>query len=106
MAPSRNMVKPAGEWNSSKVVVRGKDVEHWLNGRKILSFNLDSPEVKAGIAKSKFKSVEGFAPGHGHFLLQDHGDEVWFRNIRVTTQRRCVRRSMRWLRGASSSNRR
>ncbi len=77
-------LKPAGEWNTSRVVVRGKDVEHWLNGKKILSFNLDSPEVKAGIAKSKFKAEPGFGDKiAGHLMLTHHGDEAWFRNVKI-----------------------
>jgi hypothetical protein len=82
-APDKPL-KPAGEWNSSKVVVRGKDVEHWLNGKKILSFNLDSPEVKAGIAKSKFKDEPGYGDKiAGHLMLTHHGDEAWFRNVKI-----------------------
>ena len=49
-------LKKAGEWNQSKIVVRGKDVEHWLNGKKVLAYNLDSPEVKALQAKAKEKA--------------------------------------------------
>jgi hypothetical protein len=77
-------LKPAGEWNVSKVVIRGKDVEHWLNGRKVLSFNLDNPEVKAGIAKSKFKDEPGFGDKiAGHLMLTHHGDEAWFKNVKI-----------------------
>jgi hypothetical protein len=77
-------IKPAGEWNVSRVVVRGKNVEHWLNGMKVLSYNLDSPEVKAGIAKSKFKDEPGFGDKiAGHLMLTHHGDEAWFRNVKI-----------------------
>jgi hypothetical protein len=77
-------LKPAGEWNVSRVVVRGKNIEHWLNGKNILSFNLDSPEVKAGIAKSKFKDEPGFGDKiAGHLMLTHHGDEAWFRNVKI-----------------------
>jgi hypothetical protein len=82
-APDKPL-KAAGEWNVSKVVVRGKDIEHWLNGKKILSFNLDSPEVKAGIAKSKFKDEPGYGDKiAGHLMLTHHGDEAWFRNLKI-----------------------
>jgi 3-keto-disaccharide hydrolase len=76
--------KPAGEWNESRILVKGNHVEHWLNGRKVLEYELGSPELQAAIAKSKFKDVAGFdAKLEGHILLQDHGDEVWYRNLRI-----------------------
>jgi hypothetical protein len=76
--------KAAGEWNTSRVVARGKDVEHWLNGTKVLSYTLDSPALREAIAKSKFKDVERFGkPQEGLILLQDHGDAVCYRNIKV-----------------------
>jgi hypothetical protein len=77
-------IKPAGEWNTSRVVVRGADVEHWLNGTKVLSYTLDSPALREAIAKSKFKDVERFGkPQDGLILLQDHGDAVCYRNVKV-----------------------
>jgi hypothetical protein len=77
-------VKPAGEWNTSRVVVRGQTVEHWLNGKKVLQYELNSPALNAAIEKSKFKGIERFGKRqNGHILLQDHGDEVWFRNIKI-----------------------
>jgi hypothetical protein len=77
-------LKPAGEWNTSRIVVRGQTVEHWLNGTKILSYTLDSPELRAAIAKSKFKDVARFGKRqNGHILLQDHGDQVWYRNVKI-----------------------
>ena len=77
-------LKPAGEWNTSRVVVRGKDVEHWLNGTKVLGYTLDSPALKEAVAKSKFKDVERFGkPQNGLILLQDHGDAVCYRNVKV-----------------------
>jgi hypothetical protein len=77
-------VCPIGQWNQSRVLVKGNHVEHWLNGQKILAYELGSPELKAAIAKSKFKDVPGFDQKlRGHILLQDHGDEVWFRSIKI-----------------------
>jgi hypothetical protein len=76
--------KPAGEWNTSRVVVKGKDVEHWLNGTKVLAYTLDSPALNDAIAKSKFKGIERFGkPQQGLILLQDHGDAVCYRNVKV-----------------------
>jgi len=78
-------LRPVGEWNQSRVLVKGNHVEHWLNGRKVVEYELGSPELKAAIAKSKFKDVAGFGTKiPGHILLQDHGDEVAFRNIKIT----------------------
>jgi hypothetical protein len=76
--------KPAGEVNQSRIVVAGDRVEHWLNGACVLTYQLGSPEVKAAVARSKFKEVAGFgAKVRGHLLLQDHGGEVAFRNLKL-----------------------
>jgi hypothetical protein len=76
--------KPAGEWNTSRVVVRGNEVEHWLNGTKVLSYTLDSPALREAIAKSKFKGIERFGKAQpGLILLQDHGDAVCYRNVKI-----------------------
>jgi hypothetical protein len=77
-------LRPVGEWNESRVLVSGTHVEHWLNGAKVLEYEMGSAPVKAAIAKSKFKDVTGFGTKiDGHILLQDHGDEVAFRNLKV-----------------------
>ncbi|MEO5804382.1 MAG: DUF1080 domain-containing protein [Verrucomicrobiota bacterium] len=77
-------VKPFGEWNESRILVRGNHVEHWLNGKKVLAYELGSPELKAAIAQSKFKDVKDFGEKiKGHVLLTDHLDEVWYRNIKI-----------------------
>ena len=77
-------IKPAGEWNTSEVTVHGNHVEHILNGKKVLEYELDSPELRAAIAKSKFKDIARFGkPQKGHILVQDHGDQVWFRNVQI-----------------------
>ncbi len=77
-------VKPIGEWNDSRVVVSGNHVEHWLNGAKVLEYTLESPELKAAIAKSKFKTIDDFDKAlDAHILLQDHGNEVCFRSIKI-----------------------
>jgi len=77
-------MKPAGEWNTSEVIVRGAHVDHILNGKKVLEYELDSPALRAAIAKSKFKDIARFGkPQNGHILLQDHGDQVWYRRIEI-----------------------
>jgi len=83
-APANKPIKPAGEINSGRIVVNGMHVEHWLNGVKVIEYELDSPALKAAKAKSKFKDEPGCGTKlKGHILLQDHGDEVAFRNIRI-----------------------
>jgi len=77
-------MKPAGQWNTSEVIVKGKHVTHILNGKTVLEYDLESPELKAAIAKSKFKDIARFGtPQDGHILLQDHGDLVWYRKIEI-----------------------
>jgi hypothetical protein len=77
-------VKRPGEWNQSRLVIQGTKVEHWLNGKKVLSYTLGSPELKAAIADSKFKDVPGFGEKtKGHIMLTDHNGETWYRNIRL-----------------------
>ena len=82
-AADKPLRKP-GEWNQSKIVVRGKTVEHWLNGRNVLTYELGSEAVKAGIAKSKFKNDVGFGDKiAGHIMLTYHNDDSWYRNIKI-----------------------
>ncbi|MES2982831.1 MAG: DUF1080 domain-containing protein [Verrucomicrobiota bacterium] len=77
-------LKPVGEWNSSKIVVKGKSVEHWLNGARVLAYELESEELKAAIAKSKFAKANGYEKKiEGHIVLTDHIDECFFRNIKI-----------------------
>jgi hypothetical protein len=85
LPPSQNKpLKPPGEWNQSRVLVKGNHVEHWLNGAKVLAYELGSEQVKAGVATSKFKSVKGFGEKvRGHILLTDHKDEACFRNVKI-----------------------
>jgi hypothetical protein len=78
------VVKPAGEWNSARILVRGNHVEHWLNGQKIVDAELWSDDWNRRLAASKFTQWPGFArAARGHIGLQDHGDRVAFRNIRL-----------------------
>jgi hypothetical protein len=85
LPPNGNKVlRPVGEFNQSRILVKGNQVEHWLNGNKVLDYELNSESLKAAIAKSKFKNVAGFGTKlRGHILLQDHGDEVRYRNLKI-----------------------
>jgi hypothetical protein len=77
-------VKPPGQINSSRILVKGNHVEHWLNGVKVLEYECGSEVVKTAVAASKFKDKAGFGDKvRGHLLLQDHNSEVWFRNLRI-----------------------
>jgi hypothetical protein len=77
-------LKPAGEFNESRIVVRGKHVEHWLNGSKILEYELESPAFLRLVAASKYRDLPGFGTKFKtRIQLQDHGDEIWFRNMKI-----------------------
>ncbi len=80
------VAKPAGEWNKVRIIKNQGKVEHWMNGVKIVEYDMNSPEWPELIAKSKFKDMKGFglAP-KGKISLQDHGDKVWYRNIKIKT---------------------
>lgn len=74
----------AGEWNHVRIRIRNGVVQHWLNDRKVVECRIDDEAWKAKIAGSKFGVYEGFGvQPKGHIALQDHGDEVWYRNIVV-----------------------
>ena len=77
-------VRPAGEWNQVKLVVTPGRVEHWLNGKKQVSYDNTSDEWTAMIAGSKFKDMKNWGTfTGGKISLQDHGDPVWFRKVRI-----------------------
>ena len=83
-APARDMTRPPGEWNQGRIVVRHNHVEHWLNGAKVVEYDLGSPDFKARVAASKFAQWPQFASAaSGHIALQNHGNEVWFRDLKI-----------------------
>ncbi|MCP5115361.1 MAG: DUF1080 domain-containing protein, partial [bacterium] len=80
--PEKDAAKLAGEWNTSRIVAKGNHVEHWLNGVKVLAYELHTPDWKQRVGKSKFaKHPQYGAAREGHIVLQDHGSGVWFRNL-------------------------
>jgi hypothetical protein len=83
-ANERKRVRPVGEWNESRIVFRGTHGEHWLNGEKVVEYDLGTPAMNAALAASKYKTIPWFGERRrGHVVLQDHGDEVYFRNIKI-----------------------
>jgi hypothetical protein len=84
LAPHDRPTKPGGEWNSSRIVIKGDRVEHWLNGKNVLTYTLGSLEVKAGVAASKFSKQPGFGDKiTGHIMLTYHQDECWYKNVKI-----------------------
>jgi Domain of Unknown Function (DUF1080) len=84
VGPTEPAAKPAGQWNQARILMKGNHVEHWLNGKKVVDYEWGSPEIQKLIAASKFKDMPLFmkAP-EGYIAIQHHGEEAWFRNIRV-----------------------
>ena len=72
-----------GEWNKARIVAKGPKIEHWLNGAKVLELEVGSEEWEKARKASKFKGKADFGSGPGKLLIQDHGDEAWFRAIRL-----------------------
>ena len=83
-APSQNTVHTPGEWNQSRIVVNNGHVEHWLNGVKVVEYELWSNDWKTRVANSKFKAWPDYGMAKaGRLALQEHGFEVAFRNIKI-----------------------
>ena len=83
-AVSSKPAKAIGEWNTAKVVSNGSHVEHWLNGIMVIAYERGSDAFKASVAESKYKEIPGFGLGKkGRLLLQDHGNKVYFKNIKI-----------------------
>jgi hypothetical protein len=82
--PSVSAARPAGEWNHVRIVAVANHVEHWLNGEKIVEYEIGSEDWRRRVAASKFIEMPGYGRyRRGHIALQDHGDRVWYRNIRI-----------------------
>jgi len=83
-APVRDVTKPTGEWNESRLKIEHRHVQHWLNGVLIVEYELWSPDFTQRVAASKFASMPEFGRfDRGGIALQDHGDVVAFRNIKL-----------------------
>ncbi len=83
-AAANKPIRPVGEWNTARIVVRGQHGEHWLNGVKVLEYDRNTPDFRARVAESKFHVYPGFGEANsGYILLQDHGFPVSFRNVKI-----------------------
>lgn len=83
--PSKDKIlRPSGKWNKVSIIAKGKHIEHWLNGKKILSYERGTEEFRKLVGQSKFKDVANYGEAdEGYILLQEHQDEVSFRNIKI-----------------------
>ena len=83
-APTNKVTWPVAQWNHARIVSQGKHVEFWLNGAKTVEFERGSADFRAAVAASKFKNIPDFGEwADGHILLQEHGSEVSFRNVKI-----------------------
>ncbi len=83
-AATGGKLKSVGEWNSSKIIASGNHIEHWLNGKKVVEYQISSEEWLATKKASKWNDAKGYAASpKGHIDFQDHGGEVWYKNIMV-----------------------
>lgn len=84
IAPQNKVLKPIGEYNEAKLVVKNNHVEHWLNNKKVVEYEIESAALNKLITESKFKSNPDFAKStNGCIMFQHHGQKVWLRNVKV-----------------------
>jgi len=87
-APAKDVTRPLGTWNDARIVARGKHVEHWLNGERLLEYDVDSENWRAHVKTSKFY-LTAYGQGNwgraltGHIALQDYGGAIEFRSIKL-----------------------
>jgi hypothetical protein len=83
-APVRDVTRPIGQWNEVRLIVKGPHVEHWMNGVKLLEYEMWSTDWEKRVKASKFGKIPIYGRAKtGHIGLQDHGDPVWYRNIKI-----------------------
>ena len=83
-APDTKKINPVGEWNTGRIVSKDHHVEHWLNGELMFSYVLGSDPFKALVQQSKFRNTKGYGEvARGHILIQDHGDKVSYKNMKI-----------------------
>lgn len=82
-AQDSKTLNPVGEWNKGRIFVKGNQIEHWLNGEKMVEITWGSEDWKKRFQKSKYHKNEGFGSWEGPILLQDHNDPAWYRNLKI-----------------------
>ena len=82
-APDSKPLKAVGEWNKGRIIAKGNQIEHWLNGVKVVQITWGSEVWEKQFQKSKYRKNSGFGSWEGPILLQDHNDPVWYRNLKV-----------------------
>jgi hypothetical protein len=86
--PTKDVTRPVGEWNEGRLVARGNRVEHWLNGEKVVEYEINSADWLERVKASKFAKLANYGRiKRGYIALQDHGDVVSYRNIKIRTLR-------------------
>jgi hypothetical protein len=89
IAPAGKVLRPVGEYNEARIIFFRNHGEHWLNAAKVLEYDLGTRRLRGLVAVSKYRDIPDFAAKRqGHIVLQDHGDVVWFRNIKIRDLKR------------------
>jgi len=82
--PVKDVTKPVGEWNEGRLIARGNHVEHWLNGVKVVEYEIGSADWSARVKASKFGKIPPYGlTKRGYIALQDHGNVVHYRNLKI-----------------------
>lgn len=82
IAPSQDATRPVGQWNSARIVCKGTVIQHWLNGEKVIHFDYADPKHADDVERLRIRGADLAARG-GRLFLQDHGDPVWYRGIKM-----------------------
>jgi hypothetical protein len=82
MAPSHDATRPVGEWNTGRIVCKGAVVQHWLNGQKVIGFDYTDPKYADNVELLRLRGAN-LADRGAYLHLQDHGDPVWYRGIKL-----------------------
>jgi hypothetical protein len=84
VVPKEGAVKPVGQWNQARIVLKKGRIEHWLNGQLVAQSSYGDDAWRALVNGSKFKTMPYFGRAEtGHIALQDHGNQVWYRNVKI-----------------------